>query len=97
MRGWSKSAEAWLSGLRTWQFILVWDTAIVAGSLVGVTVGEWLWAGHFNPSAQLGTAVGSAMASTVTAFAARDRMREKAKRRANGTGTRPRAWPSGRT
>jgi hypothetical protein len=96
MRGWSRRAEAWLTGLGTWQFVLTWSTAVVVGTLVGAAMGEWLWAGHFNPSALLGFAVGSALASTLTAFAVRDRMREKAKQRANGTVTRARRWPSGR-
>jgi hypothetical protein len=90
MRGWRGRAEAWLSGLRTWQFVLVWDTAIVAGTLLGVVIGEWLWARGVNLSALLGSAVGTTTASTVFAFAMRDRMRTKAEQRRQETATRPR-------
>jgi hypothetical protein len=88
MRGWSSRAEAWLSGLRTWQFVLVWDTFIVAGTLAGV-LGAWLWAPGVNLSALLGSAVGTTMAATVFAFVARDRMRAKAEQGAHQTATPP--------
>jgi len=89
MRGWSSRAEAWLSGLRTWQFVLVWDTFIVAGTLGGVLIGEWLWAPGVNLSALLGSAVGTTMAATVFAFVARDRMRAKAEQGTHQTATPP--------
>jgi hypothetical protein len=93
MQGWRGRAEEWLSGLRTWQFVLVWDTVVVAGTLFGVIIGEWLWAPGVNLSALLGSAVGTAMAATVFAFVARDRMRTKAERRPRETVARPRRWP----
>jgi hypothetical protein len=96
MRGWSKSAEAWLSGLRTWQFVLVWDAVIVAGTLFGVIMGEWIWAPGVDLSALLGSALGTTMASTVFAFVARDRMRTKAEQRRHGAVTRPRPRPADR-
>jgi hypothetical protein len=89
MRGWGRRAEAWLSGLRTWQFILIWDAVILVGTLVGVLIGEWLWAPGVNLSALLGSAVGTTMAATVFAFVARDRMRTKAEQGRHETVTRP--------
>jgi NhaP-type Na+/H+ and K+/H+ antiporter len=90
MQGWRSRAEAWLSGLRTWKFVLVWDTVIVAGALFGVIIGESLWARGVNLSALLGSAVGSTLAATVFAFVARDRMRMKAEQRQHETVTLPR-------
>jgi hypothetical protein len=81
MRGWGSTAETWLLGLRTWQFIIVVDVSLVTGALVGVATGEWLALGHFDPSALVGSSVGTAMAATITAFALRDQKRERAKRR----------------
>jgi hypothetical protein len=97
MRGWRGRAEAWLIGLRTWQFVLVWDTAIVACTLLGVVIGERLWARGVNLSALLGSAVGTTMASTLFAFIVRDRMRTKAEQRPQETATRPRRRSPGRT
>jgi hypothetical protein len=96
MRGWGRRTEDWLIGLRTWQFLLAWCTATIVTALGGVTLGEWLLIGHFNPSAVLGSAAGTTLASIVTAFAARDRMREKAQQRARGTAGPPRPGTSGR-
>jgi hypothetical protein len=90
MRGWSTRAEAWLSGLRTWKFVLVWDTVTVAGTLFGVIIGECFWARGVNLSALLGSAFGSALAATLFAFVARDRMRMKAEQRQHETVTLPR-------
>jgi ABC-type proline/glycine betaine transport system permease subunit len=95
MRGWNRRLEAWLNGLRTWQFVLTWSTAAVVSVVAGETIAEWLWIGHLNPSALLGGATGSALAAVLFAFVVRDRMREKAKQRANGTVTRRRRSPSG--
>jgi hypothetical protein len=89
MHGWSSRAEAWLGGLRTWLFVLVWDTVVVGGTFVGVLIAEWLWAPGVNLSALLGCTVGSAMAASVLAFVARDRMRAKAEQRQHATVTPP--------
>jgi hypothetical protein len=79
MQGWSRRAEAWLSQLRTWQFVLIWDGAAVAGCMLGLLLGEWIGGHPFNPSALAGTAAGSLLAATVFAFAARSRMQNRAK------------------
>jgi NhaP-type Na+/H+ and K+/H+ antiporter len=78
-----------MTGLRTWQFVLVWDTVVVAGTLVGVIIGAWLWTRGVNLSALLGSAVGTTMAATLFAFVARDRMRTKAEQRQHETVTPP--------
>jgi hypothetical protein len=78
-----------MTGLRTWQFVLVWDTAVVAGTLVGALISEWLWAHGVNLSALLGSAAGTTMAATLFAFVARDRMRTKAEQRLHETVTPP--------
>jgi hypothetical protein len=80
MRVWRRRAEAWLSGLRTWQFVLIWDGFFVAGCMVGALLGEWAGGHPFNPSALVGTATGSVLAATLFAFVARMRMQDKAKR-----------------
>jgi hypothetical protein len=81
MRGWNRRLEAWLNGLRTWQFVLTWSTVAVVSVVAGEAIAEWLWIGHLNPSALLGGATGSALAAVLFAFVVRERMREKAKQR----------------
>jgi len=39
--------------------------AVVSGILAGEAIAEWLWIGHFNPTALLGSAIGSALAATL--------------------------------
>src|ERR1700722_478799 len=80
MRVWRRRAEAWLSGLRTWQFVLIWDGSVVAGCTVGALLGEWAGGHPFNPSTLVGTATGSLLAATVFAFVARRRMQDRAER-----------------
>lgn len=80
MRVWRRRVEAWLSGLRTWQFVLIWDGSVVAGCMLGALLGEWVGGHPFNPSALVGTATGSLLAATVFAFVARRRMQDRAKR-----------------
>jgi hypothetical protein len=78
-----------MTKLRTWQFVLLWDSVVVAGTLAGVLVGEWLATRGVNFSALLGSAVGTTMAATLFAFVARDRMRTKAEQRQHETVTPP--------
>jgi hypothetical protein len=80
MRVWRSRVEAWLSELRTWQFVLIWDGSVVAGCMLGALLGEWVGGHPFNPSALVGTATGSLLAATVFAFVARRRMQDRAKR-----------------
>ena len=71
MRVWRRRVEAWLSGLRTWQFVLIWDGSVVAGCMLGALPRRVGWGHPFNPSALVGTATGSLLAATVFAFVAR--------------------------
>jgi hypothetical protein len=80
MQGWGRRAEAWLSGLRTWQFVLAWDMPFVVCAVLGVLLGEWIRSRPVDPSAILGTASGTLIAATIFAFIARSRMQDKAKR-----------------
>ena len=80
VRDWGRRAESWLSALRTWQFVLIWDGSVVAGCMVGALLGEWAGGDPFNPSALVGTAAGSLLAATVFAFVARRRVQNRAKR-----------------
>jgi hypothetical protein len=79
-QGWSRRAESWLSKLRTWQFVLIWDGSVMAGCMLGVLLGEWIGGHPVNPSALVGTATGGLLAATVFAFVARSRMQNRAKR-----------------
>ena len=63
-------------GLRTWQFVLIWDVAAMAGPLLGAVLGECVWG--FDPSALLGGVIGGVLAASIMAFPARDKMRTQA-------------------
>lgn len=73
----------WMLGLRTWQFVLVWDGVWLVTALFGMLLGEFIWG--FNPSAMVGGVTGSVLAASVMAFAARDRMRDRAEKGGSGT------------
>ena len=73
----------WMLGLRTWQFVLVWDGVWLVTALFGMLLGEFIWG--FNPSAMAGGVTGSVLAASVMAFAARDRMRDRAENGGSGT------------
>src|SRR5437588_11943909 len=47
------SVSGWLRRRPTWQFVLVWDSAMVLAVLIGVSAGQWLWHHHVDPSALL--------------------------------------------
>jgi hypothetical protein len=80
MRDWNGRAETWLNGLRTWQFVLIWDAAGVTGVLLGDMIISQLLSGHLIELDVLsGSAVGSLFAATIFAFSARSRMQDKAK------------------
>ncbi len=57
----------WLRRCPAWQFVLVWDSVMVAGVLLGEVVAQWLWRHHFDLGILLGSAVGSAIGSTIIA------------------------------
>jgi cytochrome bd-type quinol oxidase subunit 2 len=79
MRSWGRRAEAWLSGLRAWQFVLVWDGSVAAGILLGVILGQFLRGRPFDPGELLGSVAGAVIASSITAFAARVKLQDRAK------------------
>ena len=81
VKRWNRRVETWLLGLRTWQFLLVWDVAAVSSVLVLLLLGALIWG--FDLGAILGTACGSALAASVMAFASRDRMRIRAEQGSN--------------
>lgn len=58
----------WLKRAPTWQFVLLWDGVMVLAVLIGMSVGQWLWHHHLDPSALLGAAVGSALGTTIIAI-----------------------------
>ena len=64
-----------------WQFVLVWDGAMVLAVLIGVSAGQWLWHHHVDPSALLGAAVGSALGSTIIAIGYRQGQKYSTKTR----------------
>lgn len=88
MRDRTRRAEAWLNGLRTWQFVLIWNGAAVAFALLGAFLGQLLSAGPFDPSAFAGSVIGASIAATIFTFVARSRMRDRAKKGAGGPGDR---------
>jgi hypothetical protein len=80
MRDWNGRAEAWLNGLRTWQFVLIWDAAGVTGIVLGDMIISQLVSGHLiELDVFSGSAVGGLFAATIFAFATRSRMLDKAK------------------
>lgn len=79
VRGWSKRAGAWLRKCPAWQFVLVWDAAMVAGVLIGVSLSQWLWRHHL--SALLGSAVGTAIGSAILAIAYKQSHKDATKTR----------------
>ena len=86
MKHWNRRVETWLLGLRTWQFLLVWDVVAVSSLLVLQTLGALIWG--FNLSEMLGTACGATLAASVMAFASRDRMRIRAEQYSNASSQR---------
>lgn len=58
----------WLRRCPTWQFVLVWDGALVLAVLTGGSAGQWLWHHTVDPSVLLGAALGSALGSTIMAI-----------------------------
>lgn len=87
VRGWNKRTDAWLSKLRTWQFVLLWDGAIVGCALLSLIFFQWLWTSHVNLSVLLGYAIGILLASNVFAFIARSQIQDRAKRNAGKPST----------
>ncbi len=80
MRDWNGRAETWLNGLRTWQFILIWNAAGLTGVVLGDMIISQLLSGHLiQPDVLSGSAVGTLLGVTVFAFATRNRMLDKAK------------------
>ena len=86
VKRWNMRVEKWLLGLRTWQFLLVWDIAAVAVVMIGVMLSSLIWG--FNLSAVLGSACGSVLAASVMAFASRDRMQIRAEQGSGASGKR---------
>jgi hypothetical protein len=87
VRGWNKRTDAWLSKLRTWQFVLLWDGAIVGCVLLSLIFFQWLWTSHVNLSVLLGYAIGILLASNVFAFIARSQIQDRVKRNAGKPST----------
>jgi NhaP-type Na+/H+ and K+/H+ antiporter len=87
VRGWNEGTDAWLSKLRTWQFVLLWDGVIVGCMLLALIFFQWLWTSHFNLSTLLGSAVGVLLASSVFAFVARSQVQDRVKRNAGKPST----------
>jgi uncharacterized transporter YbjL len=86
VKRWNRRVETWLLGLRTWQFLLVWDVVAVSSVLVFLMLGALIWG--FNLSEISGTACGSVLAASVMAFASRDRMRIRAEQGSNASSQR---------
>ena len=76
MRAWNRRVEAWMLGLRAWQFILACDVAALLAALVVSILAGLIWG--FNFSATLGEVSGAILAASVMALALRDRMRIRA-------------------
>jgi hypothetical protein len=68
MRSWGRTAETWLNGLETWQFVLLWDGVFVVVAPLGTLLGESLRGRPADLSVLLGSALGTLVAASVMAF-----------------------------
>lgn len=73
--------SGWLKRSSTWQFVLLSDGVMVLAVLIGVSAGQWLGHHHLDPSALLGSAVGSALGTTIIAIGYRQNQKYSTKAR----------------
>jgi len=56
---------SWLKRCPAWQFSLVWSGLVFVGIMVAGSGVQWMWRGHLDFSALLGSAGGGTLASLI--------------------------------